>query len=107
MLCKTTKHGQTYLNVKHHCFQQKKFPFCSWIQFQILITLLQSVSRLHLCNSKSSSRLLHYCDQNICSIIDNKYKGENIVLVKMHSIDNKHDNDCEVAHQQINFKLYP
>jgi hypothetical protein len=25
----------------------------------------------------------------------------------MHSIDNKYEDDCEVAHQQINFKLYP
>jgi len=31
---------------------KNKFPFRSWIQFQFLITLLQSVSKLHLCNSE-------------------------------------------------------
>jgi hypothetical protein len=25
----------------------------------------------------------------------------------MHSIDNKYEDDREVTHQQINFKLYP
>lgn len=61
-----------YISMLSTIVFKNKFPFHSWIQVQILITLLESVSRLHLCNSKSYSKLLHYCDQNVCFIIDNK-----------------------------------